>query len=95
MSAEEGAILGPFLEEQMKQDTSRLTPRAVNITMIAAFLAGSTLALSAALSYAKTTVHVASAYGAEVNVGSVVKVGQIAGAALPSCSTQAVSGAKR
>ncbi len=74
----------------MNQHISRRTPPVIKASVITAFLAGSALALPATLSYAKTTVHVASAYGAEVNVGSVVKVGQIAGAGLPSCATQAV-----
>ncbi len=74
----------------MKQDINTRIPREIKRSVITALLAGSALAFSATVSYAKTTVHVASAYGAEVNVGSVVKVGQIAGAALPSCSTQAV-----
>jgi len=74
----------------MKQDIRKLTRNNFKGSVIAALLAGSALALPATLSYAKTTVHEASAYGAEVNVGSVVKLGKIAPAALPSCSTQAV-----
>ncbi len=74
----------------MKQEIKTRFPREIKRTVMTTFLAGSALAFSTTLSYAKTTVHVASAYGAEVNVGSVVKVGQVAGAALPSCSTQAV-----
>jgi hypothetical protein len=82
-------FLNPF-GEKMKQHITRRTPPVTKTTVVAALLAASAFALSATLSYAKTTVHVASAYGAEVNVGSVVKVGQIAGATLPSCATQAV-----
>jgi hypothetical protein len=54
--------------------------------------AAAMLALTASPMYAattpKTTVHQASAYGAEVNVGSVVKLGKVALAELPSCYTQ-------
>ena len=79
----------------MKLNISKRTPPPeIKGSAIAAFLVGSALALSTTLSYAKTTVHVASAYGAEVNVGSVVKVGKIAPASLPSCATQAVGNAQ-
>jgi hypothetical protein len=57
-------------------------------TAAAVMLVGSALLSPAAQSHAATTtVHVASAYGAEVNVGSAVELGKLAPAVLPTCST--------
>jgi len=57
----------------------------------AAIITGSALFLSVATAYAATTtVHSASSYGVQVKVGSTVKLGPIAPAILPSCSSQAV-----
>ncbi len=64
----------------------------VSGALTGAIVAGSILAFSASPTFAATatTVHSATAYGAEVNVGSVVKLGKIAFAELPSCDTQNV-----
>jgi hypothetical protein len=59
-----------------------------------AILASSLFVLAAGPSFAATgtvtTVHSAAAYGAEVSVGSTVKIGKVALAELPSCDTQSV-----
>jgi len=63
----------------------------VTIASIGAVLAVSAFVLSVVPAYAvTTTVHSASSYGAQVKVGSTVKLGPIAPAILPSCSSQAV-----
>ena len=52
-----------------------------------AMLAGSTLVLTTSMAFAvRTTTYQASAYGAQVKVGSVVKLGPIATAEVPECS---------
>ena len=64
----------------------------VSGALTGAIVAGSILAFTANPIFAAsaTTVHSATAYGAEVNVGTVVKLGKIAFAELPSCDTQNV-----
>jgi hypothetical protein len=64
--------------------------RNLSKTVLGAILAGSTFVLAATPGYAAIQVHAASAYGAEVNVGTTVKLGPIAPSILPVCSTQSV-----
>jgi len=61
-----------------------------------AILAGSLFALAATPTYAatSTTVHVATAYGAEVKLDGVATVGPVAVAELSNCSTSPVESFK-
>jgi hypothetical protein len=56
---------------------------------LGSILAAAGLFAAATPGYATTVAHDGSAYGAEVKVGSVVKLGKIALAQFPSCSAQA------
>jgi hypothetical protein len=74
----------------MQQGSRKVLGRFAGLAM-GAVIAGSGLFVFMAPAYAATTtVHSASSYGAQVKVGSTVKLGPIAPAILPSCSAQAV-----
>ncbi len=76
------------------QASDVMKQRKFSGALTGAILAGSLFAFAAGPSFAATgavtTVHTAAAYGAEVNVGSTVKIGKVAVAELPSCDTQNV-----
>jgi hypothetical protein len=66
-------------------------PLGFSGVITATVIAGSLFALASTSTYAATTnVHSASSYGAEVKVGSVVKLGPIAVAQLGGCTTQPI-----
>ncbi len=66
-------------------------PLGFSGVITATVIAGSLFALASTSTYAATTnVHSASSYGAEVKVGSVVKLGPIAVAQFGGCTTQPI-----
>ena len=77
-------------EDSPMQDARKNTQHRFIGAAVGSVLAGAIFALAANPSYAITTVHQARAYGARVNVGSVVKLGPVAVSELPSCDTQNV-----